>query len=110
MFMKLDSDSTPAITNVAVVSTISRSDSRSPSISASASRVMRSSDGLRRRFSTSSAMNAPSAANAWFISGVRPRLALSVEIDSTTLRRMSTGSASGNPSICSSTRTVIRLE
>ena len=45
MLMKLDSNSTPAITKVAVVSTISRSLSRSPSISASARWVIRSSVG-----------------------------------------------------------------
>src|SRR6516162_5859600 len=42
MLMKLESDSTPAMTKVAVVSTTSRSLNRSPSISASARWVMRS--------------------------------------------------------------------
>ena len=51
--MKLESDSTPAMTKVAVVSTTSRSVSRSPSISASARCVIRSSVGLALRAATS---------------------------------------------------------
>src|SRR5262249_38604303 len=53
MLMKLESDSTPAMTKVAVVSTTSRSLNRSPSISASARWVMRSSVGFARRTATS---------------------------------------------------------
>ena len=72
MLMKLDSDSTPAMTKVAVVSTISRSLSRSPSISASARWVIRSSVGLARRTATSAVRKSLNSLKAAMCSGVRP--------------------------------------
>ena len=95
--MKLDSNSTPAMTKVAVVSTTSRSVSRSPSISASARCVIRSSVGLARRAATSAVRKSLSSLNAAMCSGVRPFAALSVEIARMTLRRIRRGRAPAVP-------------
>ena len=89
MLMKLDSDSTPAITKVAAVSTISRSLKRSPSISASARWVMRSSVGCFRRAATSAVMKSLSSLKAAMCSGLRPLTDLSVDTARMTLRRIS---------------------
>ena len=89
MLMKLDSDSTPAITKVAVVRVISRSESRSPSISASARWVMRSSVGCFRRTATSAVRKSLNSSNAAICSALRPFTDLSVETARMTLRRMS---------------------
>ena len=110
MLMKLDSDSTPAMTKVAVVSTISRSDSRSPSISASARWVMRSSVGLARRTATSAVRKSLSSLKAAMCSGLRPLTDLSVETARMTLRLISAWSRSGRPMVRNSSPTVIWLE
>ena len=89
MLMKLDSDSTPAMTNVAVVSTTSRSESRSPSISASARWVIKSSVGLALRAATSAVRKSLKSWKAAMCSGVRPFAALSVETARITLRLIS---------------------
>src|SRR5262249_44407488 len=86
MLMKLDSDSTPAMTKVAVVSTTSRSLNRSPSISASARWVMRSSVAFARRRATSAVRKSLSSLKAAMCSALRPFTDLSVETARMTLR------------------------
>src|SRR5262249_45043517 len=104
---KLESDSTPAMTKVAVVSTTSRSLNRSPSISASARWVMRSSVGFARRTATSAVRKSLSSLKAAMCSGLRPFTDLSVETARMTLRLMSAWSRAGRPMVRKSTPTVI---
>src|SRR5215469_5227125 len=87
--MKLESDSTPAMTKVAVVSTTSRSLKRSPSISASARWVMRSSVAFARRTAASAVRKSLSPLNAAMCSALRPFTDLSVETARMTLRLIS---------------------
>src|SRR5262249_13010037 len=107
MLMKLDSDSTPAMTNVAVVSTASRSLKRSPSISASARWVIRSSVGLARRAATSAVRKSLGSWKAAMCSAVRPFVGLSVETAKMTFRLISAWSRSGRPMVRKSRPTVM---
>jgi len=87
--MKLESDSTPAMTKVAVVSTISRSLNRSPSISASARWLMRSSVGCAAPHRHLGGEEVAELLEGGDLLGVTALQCLSVETARMTLRLMS---------------------